>query len=131
MLVLDASAIIGWIMPDEVGLDLDPLIAGGEALLAPWPLWVELRNILIVSERRGRLPAGMGDQIADSVDALQISLDGAASSAVVMDLARRHGLTAYDALYLETALRHGAALATLDGKLRAAATAEGVALAEG
>lgn len=131
MLVLDASAIIGWIMPDEAGLDLDPLIAGGEALLAPWLLWVELRNILIVSERRGRLPAGMGDQIADSVDALQITLDGAASSAVVMDLARRHGLTAYDALYLETALRHGASLATLDGKLRAAATAEGVALAGG
>lgn len=131
MLVLDASAIIGWIMPDEAGLDLDPLIAEGEALLAPWLLWVELRNILIVSERRGRLPAGMGDQIADSVDALQIVLDGAASSAVVMDLARRHGLTAYDALYLETALRHGAALATLDGKLRAAATAEGVALAGG
>lgn len=131
MLVLDASAIIGWIMPDEVGLDLDPLIAGGEALLAPWLLWVELRNILIVSERRGRLPAGMGDQIADSVDALQITLDGAASSAVVMDLSRRHGLTAYDALYLETALRHGAALATLDSKLRAAAAAEGVALAGG
>ena len=71
----------------------------------------------------------MGDQIADAVDALQIQLDSSASSAVVMDLARRHGLTAYDALYLETALRHGAMLATLDGKLRAAAVAEAVALA--
>ncbi|MFC0813574.1 type II toxin-antitoxin system VapC family toxin [Paracoccus panacisoli] len=129
MLILDASAIIGWIMPDEAGIDLEPLIARGEPLLAPWLIWVELRNILIVSERRGRLPAGMGDQIADAVDALQIQLDSSASSAVVMDLARRHGLTAYDALYLETALRHGAMLATLDGKLRAAAVAEAVALA--
>lgn len=129
MLILDASAIIGWIMPDEAGIDLEPLIARGEPLLAPWLIWVELRNILIVSERRGRLPAGMGDQIADAVDALQIQLDSSASSAVVMDLARRHGLTAYDALYLETALRHGAMLATLDGKLRAAAIAEAVALA--
>ena len=129
MLILDASAIIGWIMPDEAGIDLEPLIARGEPLLAPWLIWVELRNILIVSERRGRLPAGMGDQIAYAVDALQIQLDSSASSAVVMDLARRHGLTAYDALYLETALRHGAMLATLDGKLRAAAIAEAVALA--
>ena len=129
MLILDASAIIGWIIPDEAGIDLEPLIARGEPLLAPWLIWVELRNILIVSERRGRLPAGMGDQIADAVDALQIQLDSSASSAVVMDLARRHGLTAYDALYLETALRHGAMLATLDGKLRAAAVAEAVALA--
>lgn len=129
MLILDASALIGWIMPDEAGIDLEPLIARGEPLLAPWLIWVELRNILIVSERRGRLPAGMGDQIADAVDALQIQLDSSASSAVVMDLARRHGLTAYDALYLETALRHGAMLATLDGKLRAAAVAEAVALA--
>ena len=128
MLVLDASAIIGWIMPDETGLDLDPLIAQGTPLLAPWLLWVELRNILVVSERRGRLPAGMGDQIADTVDALRIQLDSAPSSAVVMDLARRHGLSAYDALYLETALRHGAALATLDGRLRSAALAEGVRL---
>lgn len=129
MLILDASAIIGWIMPDEAGIDLEPLIARGEPLLAPWLIWVELRNILIVSERRGRLPAGMGDQIADAVDGLQIQLDSSASSAVVMDLARRHGLTAYDALYLETALRYGAMLATLDGKLRAAAVAEAVALA--
>ena len=129
MLILDASALIGWIMPDEAGIDLEPLIARGEPLLAPWLIWVELRNILIVSERRGRLPAGMGDQIADAVDALQIQLDSSASSAVVMDLARRHGLTAYDALYLETALRHGAMLATLDGRLRAAAVAEAVALA--
>ena len=129
MLILDATAIIVWIMPDEAGIDLEPLIARGEPLLAPWLIWVELRNILIVSERRGRLPAGMGDQIADAVDALQIQLDSSASSAVVMDLARRHGLTAYDALYLETALRHGAMLATLDGKLRAAAIAEAVALA--
>ena len=43
MLILDASAIIGWIMPDEAGIDLEPLIARGEPLLAPWLIWVELR----------------------------------------------------------------------------------------
>ena len=65
MLVLDASAIMAWVMPDETGLDLDPLIARGDALIAPSLMWIELRNILIVSERRGRLSEGIGDQIAD------------------------------------------------------------------
>lgn len=53
MLVLDASAIMAWVMPDETGLDLKRLIARGDPLIAPFPMWVDLRNILIVSERRG------------------------------------------------------------------------------
>lgn len=126
MLVVDASAIVAWVMPDEVGSDLDTLMAAHEQILAPTLLWVELRNILIVSERRGRLPVGMADQIADAVDALGITLVAPGSSAVVMDLARRHRLSAYDALYLELALREGAALASLDQALTAAAVAEGV-----
>lgn len=126
MLVVDASALVAWVMPDEVGSDLDTLMAAHEQILAPTLLWVELRNILIVSERRGRLPVGMADQIADAVDALGITLVAPGSSAVVMDLARRHRLSAYDALYLELALREGAALASLDQALNAAAVAEGV-----
>jgi predicted nucleic acid-binding protein len=45
-----------------------------------------------------------------------------------MTLARRHKLTAYDAAYLELALREGLALATLDAALIQAAKAEGVEL---
>lgn len=127
-LVVDASALIGWAMPDESGLDLGPALVSQDAVLAPWLLWVELRNILLVSERRGRLPAGMVEQLLGTFDALAITLDTAPEGAVVIDLARRHGLTAYDALYLETALRHGAALATLDRALLRAAEAEGVAV---
>jgi len=43
-----------------------------------------------------------------------------------INLARQHGLTEYDATYLELALREGLPLATLDSKLEAAATAAGV-----
>jgi len=125
-LVVDASALIGWAMPDESGLDLDRALVSHDELLAPWLLWVELRNILLVSERRGRLPAGMTEQLAGTFDALAITLDTSPDGAVVIDLARRHGLTAYDALYLETALRHGAELASLDRALLRAAAAEGV-----
>lgn len=126
MLVVDASALVAWVMPDEAGSDLDALMARHEVVAAPTLLWVELRNILIVSERRGRLPAGMADQIADAVDGLGITLVTPGSSAVVMDLARRHQLSAYDALYLELALRESAQLASLDRALIAAAKAEGV-----
>ena len=45
-----------------------------------------------------------------------------------MVLAREHALSAYDSAYLETALRRGDSLATLDRALAAAAAAEGVAL---
>jgi predicted nucleic acid-binding protein len=41
-------------------------------------------------------------------------------------LGQQHGLSAYDAAYLEFALREGAPLATLDAKLEVAATAVGV-----
>ncbi len=126
-LIIDASALIAWVMPDETGLDLDRALALHGDLIAPWLLWAELRNILLVSERRSRLSAGMAEQIIEPLDGLGILLDTSPSSQVVMELSRRHGLTAYDALYLECALRHGGVLATLDQPLSRAAKAEGVA----
>lgn len=128
MLIIDASALIGWLMPDESGPDLQAELARHDELVAPWLLWVELRNILLVSERRGRLPAGMAEQIVETIDGLGIRLDATSSGPVVFDLCRRHGLTAYDGLYLEAALRHGGPLVTLDRALRQAAAAEGVSV---
>ena len=46
MLVIDASALVGWLMPDENGIDLPALAAEHEDIVAPWLLWAELRNIL-------------------------------------------------------------------------------------
>lgn len=130
MLVIDASALVGWVMPDETGIDLPALAAEHEEIVAPWLLWAELRNILVVSERRGRIPGGSAEQITDAVDGLGIALDTAPASAVVLDLARRHRLTVYDALYLELALRQGATLASLDTALLEAARAEAVPVAD-
>jgi predicted nucleic acid-binding protein len=126
--VVDASAAAAWLMPDEAappGL-VQALEAAGQ-LAAPWHFWIELRNILLVGERRGRLPRGTADAFLEAVDDLGIALDTAAASGRVLELARRHALTAYDALYLELALRRRLPLATLDTALAAAARAEGVA----
>ncbi len=126
MLVVDASAVAGWLLPDETGLDLPGLVALHDVFVAPWLLWAELRNILIVSERRGRLPQGMADRMIEAVDGLGIELDTTPSNAAVLALSREHGLTVYDALYLELAHRRAASLATLDGALARAARAGSV-----
>jgi predicted nucleic acid-binding protein len=127
-LVVDASALAAWLLPDETSADLGTVIAEHADVLAPWLLWAELRNILIVTERRGRLPQGVADRLIEAVEGLGIELDTVPTNAGVLGLARQHALTVYDALYLELALRHGAMLATLDTKLAQSARAEGIIL---
>lgn len=129
-LVIDASAVAAWLLPDEVGIDLAGLSAKHDVFTAPWLLWAEFRNILIVTERRGRLPPGMADQLIEAVDGLGIVLDHNPSNAAVLALSRKHGLTVYDALYLELALRGGHGLATLDLKLANAARSERVSVVQ-
>lgn len=129
MLVLDASALASWLMPDELGIDLIALATRHDVLTAPWLIWAEIRNILVVNEQRGRIGSAVVDQALEIIGQLGIVLDTGPSSSAVMALARTHRLTVYDALYLELALRQRAVLATHDAALMRAASAEGVALA--
>jgi predicted nucleic acid-binding protein len=122
--VLDASALAAWLLPDEVGPDLAPALAEGAH--APALVWTELLNILLVAERRGRLGEAEADALLDALGRVGLATDDARPGAAVTRLARTHGLTAYDATYLELALRLGAPLATLDRALARAAEAEGV-----
>ena len=64
----------------------------------------------------------------DSLRRLPILTDQEADLKAAFDLAREHGLSFYDALYLELAKRRKAPLATLDIQLARAATAERVEL---
>jgi predicted nucleic acid-binding protein len=59
---------------------------------------------------------------------LPITPDANHAEAALLDLARRHRLTVYDAAYLELAHRERLALASLDDERRAAAGAEGITL---
>ena len=67
-----------------------------------------------MAERRGRLAPELVEGFLKAVDLLAPMLDAQPSGTEVLRLARRRGLTAHDALYLELALRRGAALVTLD-----------------
>lgn len=69
------------------------------------------------------------DEVGERLDALRdlpIETDGGPDLPSAFALARAHGLSSYDALYLELAKREGAGLATLDDSLSRAAAAEGV-----
>ncbi|HQD22099.1 MAG TPA: type II toxin-antitoxin system VapC family toxin [Arachnia sp.] len=126
MLVVDSSILISSFLPDESGPDLEALFDGYDEILAPGLLWAELRNVLLVAERRGRVTDITSDAVMEAVDALGIVVDHALPGPRVTRLARRHGLSAHDSLYLELAIRRDAPLATRDSRLARAARAEGI-----
>ena len=92
--------------------------------------WYELRNALLVNERRGRIsPQQVSDTLADSL-ALGILMDDEHDESRLLDLARRYELTVYDAAYLEVAARRSLPLATLARRLRRAAETVGIAVVQ-
>ena len=90
--------------------------------------WYELRNVLVVNERRGRIVPAETELFLRDLANIEFNFDTATNQVPVMSLARRHRLTFYDAAYLELAVRMRLPLATLDTALAAAARAEKVAL---
>ena len=128
--VPSSSVALAWVLRDEPSASADAALEqvaenGG---VAPSLWWVEVRNGLVTAERRGRLTQEDTAAAVQAIDALGIHLDQAPDSTSLLRLARTHGLTAYDAMYLELSIRQQRPLATLDGKLHAAAQAEGEAL---
>ncbi len=127
--VLDVSVTAAWCLPDEesetANRALDRLRT--DEALVPTLWWFELRNALVVNERRGRLTEAETVAFLGDLGRLPIRPDERPpSSGLVLALARRHGLTVYDSAYLEAGVRHSAPVATLDRMLAAAAEAEGV-----
>lgn len=130
-LVIDASVMASWHFEDERSSAAEAIRARlrDDEALVPAHWWFELRNVVLVGERRGRaLPVATAGFLEDLRE-LPISIAPLPDEDAVMQLARRHRLTFYDAAYLELAKREGCALATFDGELIAAAKAERVPLA--
>ena len=128
--VLDASVAAAWAFDDEdhpVARAAGGQLRTGEAI-TPALWWFELRNALVVNERRGRITEAGTAAFLRTVARLPIATDRTPVEDDVLALARRHRLTVYDAAYLELARRLAAPLATLDAALATAAAAEGVTL---
>lgn len=124
--VLDASVTASWFLPGEN--NRDALAAwdrsATEDVWVPLHWWFEVRNTMLMGERRRRITEALTARALTRLSVLPITLEPKPDEVAVFDLARRHRLTFYDAAYLELAQRRKAPLATLDGDLIAAATAE-------
>lgn len=122
--VIDASVTMPWFFPDEATPFTEGLLdaLGTQALWAP-ALWVlECTNVLQSAQRRSRIDSARRAQIAGELGELAVRVDREAVDFVTLDrLAASHGLSAYDAAYLELALRRALTLVSLDARLIAAA----------
>ena len=128
-LVIDASVAAAWCFQDEVGsTKADALMSrvADQGGIVPNLFWHEMRNILIVAERRGRIKAKAAEAHLQRIRALPLVTDDQQDDAETLALCRRHGLSGYDAAYLETAKRLGISLGTLDRKLERAASDENI-----
>lgn len=127
--VLDASVAACWLFEDEDHPHATEALARirTDEARVPNLWWFEVRNTLLVNERRGRLTEADTAAFLGALSRLAISVDRTPGEDVLA-LARRHRLTVYDAAYLELARRADLPLATIDRELAGAARAEGVAL---
>ena len=132
-LVIDSSVAIAWCFPDEQDTYSQSVLDALESEQAIVPdLWhLEVANTLVIGERRKRSTQADTVTWMGFLSALPVTVDEETRAHAFGDtagLARAHGLSVYDAAYLELAMRRGLRLAALDEKLSAAAVAAGVAI---
>ena len=129
--VLDCSVTMAWVFSDEASEATDrlreSLIEDSAFVPALWP--IETGNVLLMATRRGRIARNDWRRIRVALQALPINIDPVTTDRVwtaVIELAEANGISVYDAMYLELALRLRLPLATLDQGLAAVAEACGV-----
>ena len=129
--VLDCSVALSWFFEDESNTKADAaldLLSRREAVVPP--LWFyEISNAILIAESRKRISEADAARIVELLNELPV-VSGATSigNAAIETrlLAKEHNLSAYDAAYLELAMREGLALATLDTGLKKAAKKQGL-----
>ena len=130
--VLDASVALSILFEVEFSPYADAVVAilRRERAVTPivWPL--EVANAIVNAVRRGRILEVDARLLVDAIQELQVDVDRETGSASLMQaavtLGITHRLSAYDASYLELAMRRGLPIATNDQRLRSAALAAGI-----
>ncbi len=122
---------MAWCFEDEAAGYADRVLKklATRAAVVPaiWPL--EVANVLLVGERRKRLTAADSSRFLELLHGLPITIDVQATSRAfgdIMSVARSLTISAYDAAYVELAMREGLQLATLDDSLNKAALKNGI-----
>jgi predicted nucleic acid-binding protein len=131
--VIDASVALAWCFDDEATESSRALLDRFENEQAAVPsLWhLELANALALGERNRRITPARTSEFIALIVGLPIVVDEQTPNralSAVLELARSERLSAYDASYLELAMRRGIPLATKDDDLAKAARRAGVML---
>ena len=132
MFVIDASIVVAWCLEDESSevaeAAVERLMAEGGIAPAHWP--IEIASALRSAERRGRLDEASIGRLRPRLRSLPIEILPVAFSTAlnVIDTARRHDLSVYDACYLDLADIRGVGLATVDARLAEACRVAGIPL---
>ena len=131
--VIDASIIVSWYSPDEQNDYAKDILfcLKKERAITACLCCLEVNNAFRVLEKKGKVPSLSVDKILISIDKLPIIRDSTSIGFVmplITRLSREHGLTIYDACYLELAVRLNLPVASLDDDLNKAAKAVNVAL---
>lgn len=130
-LIIDSSLAAAWCFPDE---RTDYTNAVLQAISTPLEavaprLWAyEVRNSVLMGMRRKRITHADALEFLESIKALPIRLADPVSYDSLFSLADRHGLSVYDAAYLDLAIREDLPLASLDNALCKAALNSNLAL---
>lgn len=132
MTVIDASLALAWLFNEERASEADTLLAlaAADGIAVPPLFWLEVANALRTRIRRGVINEAFRDGGLARVRALgAVTATTSDVAEQLLDrtiiLSDRHGLTVYDAAYLELALRLGAPLRTFDEALARAAVIAG------
>ena len=130
--VVDASVSFAWVYQSQATPETDQLlndVAAGATVIVPALWYLEMSNVLLIAQRRHRLTAVQRKAALEKLTAMQFTVDEEGTRHAfgkTSELAEKYGLTIYDAIYLELALRRTLPLATRDEALKAAAKQCGV-----
>lgn len=132
-LVIDSSTALSWCFEDEASPGSDALFerVRDQGAVVPGLWHLELANVLLQAEKRGRITTADVAMRLDLIAELPITTDNETTARAwreILGLARAEGLTTYDATYLELAIRRGLPLQTKDEALIGAAKRCGVAV---
>jgi predicted nucleic acid-binding protein len=130
--IVDASVGFAWVYEEQATTETDGLlnqVAAGATVVVPALWFLEMANVLLVAQRRHRLTAIQRKSALEKLTAMQFTIDEEGTRqafGITSELAEKHGLTIYDAAYLELASRRSLPLASRDEALKIAARLCGV-----
>lgn len=129
MIVLDASAMNAFLLPDENGPTKEQFEAALQiGVIAPAYFPIEVTSGLLKAARKGRLKGELRQQTIALAGEWLEAVDASFLPPVshVIFLAEQHGLSAYDAGYLWLTIDRGGLLLTDDGPLQRVARKLGI-----